>query len=290
MEKEAVRTYPLIVRKVGRWLKKTPPLSFLRRFHIFWFYYGEKVKQGIKWSSGKTVETNFYYGLSERNRAELASSVAAVFGKSPETVSELFDEILRDEQLQNHLGASGVSRTEGRGASELVGRRIVWYAITRITKPKTVIETGVDQGLGALVLCTALLRNRDEGNKGNYFGTEINPNGGWLLSGKYLEVGQILYGDSIESLQAFDGEIDLFINDSDHDEDYEAEEYEIVTDRLSGSAVVLGDNSHVTSRLSDWSRTQGRPYIFLKEEPEGHWYPGGGIGISLSQIPFKKTQ
>ena len=30
------------------------------------------------------------------------------------------------------------------------------------------------------------------------------------------DIGQIFYGDSIESLQRFEGAIDLFINDSDH--------------------------------------------------------------------------
>jgi hypothetical protein len=45
--------------------------------------------------------------------------------------------------------------------------------------------------------------------------------------------------------------IHLFINDSDHSEDYEAREYVAVADKLSPGAIVLGDNSHVSAALSD---------------------------------------
>ena len=77
------------------------------------------------------------------------------------------------------------------------------------------IETGVDKGLGSVVVCAALLRNRAEGAPGNYLGTDIRPEAGALLTGPYAEVGRILYGDSIGSLETVTGPIDLFINDSD---------------------------------------------------------------------------
>jgi predicted O-methyltransferase YrrM len=151
-------------------------------------------------------------------------------------------------------------------------------------KPKVVVETGVDKGLGSVVLCAALLRNRNDGEPGRYYGTDLNPAAGYLLSGKYAETGEILYGDSIESLRALGDPIDLFINDSDHSAEYEAAEYETIKDNLSPSAVILGDNSHVTDKLFQFSRHNGRQFIFWEEEPINHWYPGGGIGFSFPNL------
>ncbi|MGU9956682.1 MAG: hypothetical protein ACNYPI_03275 [Arenicellales bacterium WSBS_2016_MAG_OTU3] len=59
------------------------------------------------------------------------------------------------------------------------------------TKPKTVIETGIDKGMGSVVLASALLRNIEEGFPGEYFGTDINPDAGYMFNGKYAKVGKI---------------------------------------------------------------------------------------------------
>jgi hypothetical protein len=89
-----------------------------------------------------------------------------------------------------------------------------------------------------------------------------------------------MYGDSIDSLKRL-GEIDLFINDSDHSAEYERLEYETIADRLSKKAIVIGDNAHVTPVLMEWAEEKGWDYLFWKEEPNDHWYPGGGIGFAF---------
>jgi predicted O-methyltransferase YrrM len=143
-------------------------------------------------------------------------------------------------------------------------------------KPKVIIETGVDKGLGSVVLASALLRN----GSGRLYGTDINPEGGKLLTGKYAEVGEILYGDSIETLRRFPHAIDLFINDSDHSADYEYREYQTVAEKLSQHAVIIADNAHVTDCARRFSEETGRRFVFWREEPENHWYRGAGIGLS----------
>ena len=64
------------------------------------------------------------------------------------------------------------------------GRRLGWYAIARATKPKVIVETGVERGHGSVLLCSAILHNAIEGFPGRYFGTDIDPSAGWLLTGK----------------------------------------------------------------------------------------------------------
>ena len=191
------------------------------------------------------------------------------------------DELEEDESLRRHLEQGLKSSTYEKDIQVEYGRRLGWYAFVRVLKPKVVIETGVDHGVGSCVLSSALLRNREEGYPGRYYGTELRPEGGQLLSGVYSEVGEIIYGDSIESLKNFEQPIDIFINDSDHSAEYEYNEYLTIVDKISPDGLILGDNSHVTDRLSRFSRENSRKFIFFAERPEDHWYPGAGIGVSF---------
>jgi predicted O-methyltransferase YrrM len=155
-----------------------------------------------------------------------------------------------------------------------------WYALVRALKPKVVIETGVEKGLGACVLSAALLRNKAEGHPGTYYGTDINPAAGFLYRAPYSDAGRILYGDSIESLKQLSGPIDFFINDSDHSAEYEAREYETISGKLSENAVLLADNAHVNDKLIQFAAKTGREFLFFQESPREHWYPGAGIGAA----------
>lgn len=59
--------------------------------------------------------------------------------------------------------------------------------------------------------------------------------------------------------------------------------------KLSPNCLILGDNSHVTDKLSPFSTEQGRHFIFFDEQPADHWYPGAGIGISFSKAMAQAT-
>lgn len=101
------------------------------------------------------------------------------------------------------------------------------------------------------------------------------------MQSPYSDFGRILYGDSLRSLEGLSEQFDLFINDSDHSESYEQAEYELIKTKLSPQAIVLGDNSHVSPKLAEFSVREARPFLFLSEEPADHWYRGAGVGISL---------
>lgn len=243
-------------------------------------YYTRHLNVIDTWIQKDTEEANFYYQLSDRNKNHLAHLLANVTGHPREEILKYFDELESDEELRAHIEKAVKAAGYGNDIRVNYGRRLGWYAVARITKPRVIIETGIDHGVGSCVLTSALLRNAAEGHPGRYFGTDINPKAGQLLVGKYATTGQVLYGDSIMSLKAFDQQIDLFINDSDHSESYEYQEYLTVADKLSGRSVILGDNSHVTDSLSTFCEENGRQFVFFAEKPIDHWYPGAGIGIS----------
>ena len=155
------------------------------------------------------------------------------------------------------------------------------YALVRILKPRVVVETGVDKGLGSCVICAALRRNKMEGADGQYFGTDINPKAGFLLDGDYSLFGEILYGDSIETLERFESQIDVFVNDSDHSAEYERREYEVVwLTKCRLTELLLVTMSDITTKLWEFCRKEGWSFSYIAEEPRDFWFEGGGVGVA----------
>jgi hypothetical protein len=238
-----------------------------------------------RWLLASREDTNYTYDLTPQNRLHLAHFVAVVTGRGVDEIKGYMAELENDAQLAAHIAAAFDSQSnklravaDRRGR---YGRRLGWYALVRALKPGLVVETGIDKGLGCVVLCAALLRNTAEGRAGRYLGTDIRPEAGALLTGVYAEVGKVRYGDSIASLKTLTDPIDFFINDSDHSADYEGREYETIAGLLSPNAVLVGDNAHVTDRLAAFAEATGRRFAFFREQPEDHFYAGAGIGLAF---------
>lgn len=263
-------------------VRKSPVVNFLPRLKMASGVYNHRYSQILRWGLESREDTNFTYELTDDNLLYLAHTVAVVANVSPQLVQQYIREAQTDKTLRNHILEKTKTSSYRRVADLRVefGRRLGWYALVRLRKPAVVIETGVDKGLGAVLLCSALLRNREEGNPGRYYGTDIATKAGYLLDGPYGEVGEVLYGDSITSLRAFSQPIDLFINDSDHSATYEEDEYRVVLPKLGPGGLLLSDNAHETSALARLSLEVGRKFVFFKEIPKDHWYPGAGIGFS----------
>jgi hypothetical protein len=233
----------------------------------------------IGWSFTSREDTNFTYKLTDSNLRHLAHTIAVCTQcKPPEALNFIF-EAMGDQELARHVisARNGPDRSYTDARADFA-KRLGWYAVARIIKPSVIVETGVDKGLGSVVLAAALARN----GFGRYYGTDIDITAGSLLSGEYAKWGEVLYGDSLDTLRRFDKPIDLFINDSDHSAAYEAAEYRVIGPKLSRNALVLGDNAHATDELMSWSEEVGRHFLFWAEKPRNHWYPGAGIGFSFT--------
>ena len=246
-------------------------------------YYQPALDLVSAWAAQDTELSNFYYDLTDLNRKHLAGLISTLTGASAREVESVFRELDNDADLTAHLTRVAAELAYPKDVRFLFGRRVGWYAMVRLKKPRVVIETGVDAGVGSCVICAALLRNAAEGHPGRYWGTEIRRDAGKLLTAPYAGVGEIVYGDSISTLEAFNDPIDIFINDSDHSGDYEYREYRTVAEKLSPGAIILGDNSHVTDSLCRFAWETGRCFVFFREAPKDHWYPGAGIGFAFER-------
>jgi predicted O-methyltransferase YrrM len=274
------------LHRIKRSLMRYRALRFLhfgqRTISTWSNYIWPNVRNWLVWLFKSREDSNFTYALTERCRLNLVAGLSTILRTPPDIIENYMKEVQEDSELNQHLSGLHAAHPEQYRTDQKphVGRRMVWYAIVRTLKPAVVVETGVDQGMGAVVLCAALRRNGSEGHEGRYFGTDINPAAGYFLQGEYAKFGRVLYGDSLKSLETLD-KIDVFINDSDHSPDYEQAEYELVRTKLTAGAVILGDNSHVTSKLAEFSMRNGRDFIFMAEEPAAHWYRGVGVGVSM---------
>lgn len=255
------------------------------RLDLAMSYYSGRLVKIFEWLFDSNETTNFTYDLTEKSKSYLISTVSMVTGKTYADIAEYVHELENDIDLKSHIerqiAASPLAVISDSTAR--YGRRIGWYAVARAMKPRVIVETGIDKGLGCCVLSAALLKNKAEGFPGYYYGTDLNPQAGFLYTGAYRTVGEILYGDSIQSLLALDKKIDLFINDSDHSAEYEAQEYQTIHTKLADGAVLLGDNAHVTNKLLEYARATGRSFLYYAEEPLDHWYPGAGVGFAFSK-------
>jgi len=252
----------------------------LLRIKIVHSHFSKRISESFKWIMSDTEYSNFYYELTDISLENLAQSTAAICRIPVVEIDRYFEELLNDKELARHIESGFQLINVGKDSTVAYGRRIVWYAIIRALKPKIVVETGVEHGVGACVITSALLRNQSEGFLGRYIGTELNEKSGTLLSGGYASVGQIYFGDSIETLSRLEEKIDVFINDSSHDSNYEFREYLAISNKLGSKAIILGDNAHASTSLSSFSRQFNRNFVFLPEQPSNHWYSGGGVGIS----------
>jgi predicted O-methyltransferase YrrM len=273
--KPLARTWPWLIR----------PAAMVYRYRLARSYYRPKLRQIRSWTLQSRELTNFTYDLEPANIEYMAAFIAVVTRKSCDEILGYFAELQQDTQLKQHIASLLSTHPDYRWKSDpeaRYGRRLGWYAVVRAKKPKLVVETGVEKGLGAVVLAAALLRNRAEGHDGRYLGTDINPNAGHLLQGEYARCGQILFGDSCESLRQLSSSVELFINDSDHSAEYEAREYAVVAPTLSADALLISDNAHVTDALFAFARRTDRRFLFFQERPKDHWYPGAGIGVAFN--------
>lgn len=277
-------TDPLLGPVIERLHQQDPRLiAFLpQRLQLALGYVTRPLQELTAWLGTSSETTNLTYDLTPGNSLHLAWLLSLVTATPFPTIRDFLAELEQDVALKNHVRTMTVNspRRLTADVDAKYGRRAGWYALVRALKPKIVVETGVDKGLGTCVLAAALMKNRAEGHEGRLYATEIDPSAGFLFTDPYDQVGQIIYGDSIATLLTMTKPIDLFIADSAHTAEYERGEYETVMNRLSPHAVVVSDNAHVTQELAYFAERTGRQFLYFQERPQAHFYPGAGMGIA----------
>ena len=272
--------------KLRRAIARTPlaPVAaFPKRLRTIARYDAKVLRSSARWLVTSREHHNYTYDLTALSRNHLAWFVSVVCDIPVKQVRAYLDEIESDDTLRQHLLAA-IAGSDRRGLADKeirYARRIGWYAIVRAARPKHIVETGVDKGLGSVVLAAALLRNAAEGHPGRVTSLDINPEAGYLAKvAPWSEVVDLVIGDSLASIAALDRPVDLFLHDSDHSTAHERREFAAVEPKLAPGAILLTDNVTITNVLAEHAERTGRRFLAYRETPANHWYPGDGIGVA----------
>ncbi|MEY2409029.1 MAG: hypothetical protein QOF48_1699 [Verrucomicrobiota bacterium] len=238
----------------------------------------------IRWAFSSREYYNHTYHLTPLNREYLISYIAVISGHDESRIEGFFRELENDAPLRQLLERQTLNSPDRHNSDvePRYGRRTGWYALVRATRPKIIVETGVDRGLGTVVLAAAIARNVAEGFPGLVYATDIVPDCGHLLAEPYKSHCRILLGDSVESLKNFAEPVDIFLHDSDHRPEYEWAEFTAIEPRLHPRSIVMSDNSQQSSKMREFAARLRKNYLYFQDVPENHWWPGDGIGAAFT--------
>lgn len=243
-------------------------------------YDARLIGRSIDWLVHDRETHNYSYDLDDLNRDQLCWFVAAVSGADIGQVRAWTQELDKDEDLIGELTRRlarnpfrRISATEPHWA-----RRYGWYALIRAIEPEHVVETGTHLGLGSCVIAAALLRN----GHGRLTTVDVDADAGYLITEPWASVIDRRIGSSVDELKALK-DVGMFLHDSLHTYDYETRELAAVEANLRPNAIILSDNAHDSGALSDWAERTGRRYLFFRETPRNHWWPGDGIGAAWAK-------
>jgi hypothetical protein len=243
-------------------------------------YDARLIGRSVGWLAHNRETTNYTYDLDPLNRDQLCWFVSAATGAEVGQVRAWMHELDQDRELTGQLTKRLSTNPTWRvcATEPHLARRAGWYAIVRATEPDLVVETGTHLGLGSCVIAAALLRN----GHGRLTTIDIDDDAGYLITEPWASVIDRRIGSSIDELAKL-RDVDIFLHDSLHTYDYEASELAAVEPNLRTGAIVLSDNAHDSRALSDWAERTGRRYLFFKEQPLNHWWPGDGIGAAWAK-------
>jgi hypothetical protein len=220
---------------------------------------------------------NYSYELA--NELELAAWVGAVSHRGAEAAQLALAEVRGDTGLSERLRSSTAGHWWWSKPEPPFGKRLAWYALVRLIKPALVVEAGVHDGLGSLLLLRALERNAQEGDLGRLVSFDVNPAAGWLVgTDPRWELRIESTRSGLPALLADSPAVGLFIHDSLHTYEHERFELRTVAPHLAPGGMLVSDNVHATPALAQTSAEFGLEYHEFVERPSGHFYTGGAMG------------
>jgi predicted O-methyltransferase YrrM len=196
-----------------------------------------------------------------------------------------FDQVMeRKAYIESYL--AGLERryqsSYVAGWVNLADAQFLYWAVRRL-KPKTIVQTGVSNGLSSAFMMLALAKNGPQGRlhaidlphifdpvepfwtqRGTVYGVVIpqSESSGWMVPDIYRDRFHVEIGDAkallpplIERLET----IDVFFHDSDHTYDHMTFEFDQAMRKLAPNGVIIADDISWNASLWDFADKHNVP-------------------------------
>jgi methyltransferase family protein len=164
-----------------------------------------------------------------------------------------------------------------------LANRLIWWGLVRCLRPRLVVECGIFNGVGSLVLLRALERNRAEGSPGELISIDSDPTMGWAVPSQLEEHWTTVEGFTSDVLEgAIAGrEVGMLIHDTPHTYENQVLEFSAALRHPAERLVLIDSSGGQTPALEEICEREGGRYRYFRELPKDHFYPGNGSGIGI---------
>ena len=222
----------------------------------------------------------FTYELE--NEDELVDATARALGVEPARVAALFAEARTDPVLGAELRHRVRWRFDYK-RKVMFGRRYAWYAIARVLQPELIVETGIKDGLGSVLLLRALERNAQDGSPGRLISFDLYPDKGWLVPERLHARWSPIFASTREALApALEGqEVGMLVHDSDSSYATADFEYRTALAHAAPRLALVAGTAHHSDALPDLCAERGVPYHHFHDRPHRHVSHGSSTGVGI---------
>ena len=212
----------------------------------------------------------------------MLKNLSVLSGKAMTEVLEVYQE-MDVQRFYRHVKQEILG--QGVHALSISPHSIVPYCLTRLLRPKTVLETGVEHGISSWLILKAMQRNGQGQlhsiDLPNHHATiddtgreQINhlPRGrspGWLVPEHLRAHWHLHLGDAKQVLPevlSTLGSIDIFIHDSLHSYEHMMFEYRAAWPHLKAGGLLLSDDIGWSDAFLDFARAMKWAPIVFREE------------------------
>lgn len=212
------------------------------------------------------------------NRDELLDFAARALGHDRAAVGQYAAETGHDPELTQPKRR----RWDSKRRLPLANR-LLWYVAVRAEKPELVVETGVHDGLGSLVLLRALERNGEEGRPGRLLSFDIFEDTGWLVHERLHERWQRVTGSTLTELEpVLQGlRVDMSIHDTPAEERLQRAEFSAVLGHRGERLVVVNSSGARLGVLEELCAREGTVQQRFVSRSRDHVHPGNAIALAV---------
>jgi predicted O-methyltransferase YrrM len=206
--------------------------------------------------------------LREVTRAD-ERFLAQITGERVSRIRQFIDEPAHTPEFSRHVSeCEKAFRTTSIESADLYAKKVlIQYAIVRALRPKTIIETGVANGVSSAHLLLALHKNRQgtlhsiEIGDSTYLPTGSKP--GWVVPDWLRGRWKFHLGDARQILPKLARELpplDLFAHDSLHTYEHMKFEFEQAFPLLRSGGILIADDALWNEAFWDFARARMVPY------------------------------